>query len=91
MNTGNAELEALIRAVDGDWRLELELGEALGKFRRRREVEIRDREAADLLPHIGADKVAERQGCDRVTVYRRAKRASRRVVVALRAHSVTSP
>lgn len=90
MKSGDAEVAALVAAVDGDWRFEIELGEVLGRFRRRRDAEIRDREAADLLPHIGADAVAERQGCDRVTVYRRAKRATRRAVVAFRPPLATS-
>lgn len=73
---GDAELEALIRAVDGDARLEVELGEVLGRFRRRRERDMRDMQIADLL-HEGADKCVERFGCARRTVYWRAARGRR--------------
>ena len=71
---GDNELAALVAAVDGDGRLEVELGEALGRFRNRQDRAIRDQEAARLLP-LGAEIVAERQGCHRVTAYRRAHRA----------------
>lgn len=71
---GDAELEALIRAVDADDRLQIELGEALGRFRKRREREIADMQAAQLLP-LGAEVVAIRQRCHRSTVYRRARRS----------------
>lgn len=73
---GDAELEALIRAVDGDDRLQIELGEALGRFRKRRERDARDMQIADLLPQ-GADAVMQRFGCPRSTVYWRAARGRR--------------
>ena len=47
--------------------------ERIGRMRGARDRAIRDMEAARLLPY-GARSLAERQGCDRVTVYRRAKR-----------------
>lgn len=76
---GSDELTALITRVDGDERLELELGEALGRFHARRDRQIRDMEAARLLP-LGADVVASRQHCHRSTAYRRAGRVK---IVAL--------
>lgn len=85
MSRGDAELAALVLAVDGDDELQLDLGRVVGRFRARRDREIQAREAAQLLPTHGADAVAERQGCHRVTVYRRARRA----VVALRRHLAT--
>lgn len=53
---------------------ELALGELVGKFRRAHDRRMQDVEAARLLP-LGAEVVALRQGCHRVTAYRRAKRA----------------
>lgn len=53
---------------------ELDLGELVGRYRRRHERHMRDVEAARLLP-LGAEVVAERQACHRVTAYRRAARA----------------
>jgi hypothetical protein len=44
MSKGDAELAALVAAVDGDDQLQLELGHVVGKFRRRREREINARE-----------------------------------------------
>jgi len=75
---GDSELAALVAAVDGDARLEVELGEALGRFRRRREAEIRDREAAELLP-LGREIAAERLGVVASTVYKMTHRHRRRV------------
>lgn len=74
MTNGDAEILALLIALDGDDELQIALGEAVGRFRRRRDAAIRDQEAARLLP-LGADVVAIRQGCHRVTAYRRAQRA----------------
>jgi hypothetical protein len=71
---GDNELAALIDAIDGDVKLEVEIGEALGRFRVRRDRAIRDREAADLL-HLGWRVVAERQeGICKSAVYKRAER-----------------
>jgi len=53
---------------------ELQLGELVGRYRRAHDARMRDAEAARLLP-LGAEIVAERQGCHRVTAYRRARRA----------------
>lgn len=77
MQTGDKELAALIAAVEGDIKLELELGEALGRFRRRRQFDIDAQQAADLLPR-GVVAVMERQGCSRATAYRRAGRVLRK-------------
>lgn len=70
---GDNEMAALVAAVDGDASLELELGDVLGRFRRRRDAAIRDQEAAALLP-LGACVAAERQRVHRATVYRRVSR-----------------
>lgn len=75
MSSGDAEMSALVVALDGDAEFEIALGEMVGRFRRRRDMEIQSREAARLLP-LGADVVAMRQGCHRATVYRRAHRAN---------------
>lgn len=73
---GDAELAALVAAVGGDLKLELELGEAMGKFRRRVERAITDKQTADLLPQVQkATVVAERKGCHISTVYRRLQRS----------------
>ena len=58
---------------------ELDLGELVGRFRRKHDRAMLDAEAARLLP-LGAVVVAERQECHRVTAYRRAARAK---IVAL--------
>lgn len=86
MGNGDKELEALIAAVCGDDELQLEVGDALGRFRRRRDAAIIAQEAARLLP-LGADIAAIRQRCHRSTIYRRARRA----IVALRSHDATKP
>ena len=68
---GDSELAALVAAVDGDARLEVELGEALGRFRRRRERDAQDMEIAQLIPR-GVDAVIERFGGSRRNNFRRA-------------------
>ena len=73
---GDNELAALIDAIDGDMALEVELGEALGKFRKRRDAAIRDMEAARLLPS-GAYKLAQGRAVAPSTMYRRAERGRR--------------
>lgn len=72
---GDAEMAALVAAVDGDVELELALGELIGRFRRKREAAIRDQEAARLLP-LGYKVAAERLGVCPATVYNRAARAA---------------
>lgn len=79
MSKGDAELAALIAAVDGDVQLQIEVGNAIGKFRRRRDIAINAKEAADLLPVIGYKAVAERKGCHPSTVYRREARSRKKV------------
>ncbi len=59
---------------------------ALLRMQRQAEREITCAEAARLLP-LGAEKVAIRQGCHRVTAYRRARRA----IVALISPGATKP
>lgn len=71
---GDAEIAALVVALDGDEEFQLDLGELVGKFRRRQDQAIRDMEAARLLP-LGASVAAIRQRCHRSTVYRRVSRA----------------
>lgn len=70
---GDSEVAALVAAVDGDAEFEVAIGEALGRFRRRRDAAIRDKEAADLL-HLGWRVIAEKQGGCRATAYNRASR-----------------
>ncbi len=70
---GDSELAALVVATDGDIQLEIELGEAIGRFRLRRDRAIRDMEAARLLP-LGWRVVVERLGGCKATAYNRAER-----------------
>lgn len=77
MAKGDAEMAALVAAVDGDDKLQLELGDALGRFRRRRDQQVTDMQAAELLPR-GVVVVMERQGCHRSTAYRRALRVAQK-------------
>jgi hypothetical protein len=53
---------------------EVELGELIGKYRRKHDRAMIDAETARLLP-LGAEIAAERKHCHRSTVYRRASRA----------------
>lgn len=76
MQKGDAEMAALIAALDGDEKFQLELGSLVGRFRKRRELDIASRQAADLLPR-GVVVVMERQGCSRATAYRRASRLAK--------------
>ncbi len=59
---------------------------ALLRMQRETDQVIVCAEAARLLP-LGAEKVAIRQGCHRVTAYRRARRA----IVALISQGATKP
>lgn len=52
---------------------ELALGDLVGRYRHAHEMHMREKQAADLLA-LGPDTAAERQGCHRSTVYRRASR-----------------
>jgi hypothetical protein len=76
MGNGDKELMALIVALDGDIRLEMELGDAVGRFRARRDREIRDMQAAELLP-LGPVVAAERLGVAVSTVYKMTHRHRR--------------
>lgn len=53
---------------------EIEVGELIGKYRRKHDRAMVDAETARLLP-LGVDVAAERKHCHRSTVYRRASRA----------------
>jgi hypothetical protein len=66
---------------------EMALGELVGRVRVAFDRRMRDAEAARLLP-LGASVVAERQGCHRVTAYRRARRAK---IVARKSPGATNP
>ena len=66
--------DALRAEIGSTMDFDLDLGELVGRYRKRHERHMRDVEAARLLP-LGAEVVAERQHCHRVTVYRRARRA----------------
>ena len=73
---GGNEMQALIEAIDGDDEFQIDLGDLVGRFIRKRDAAIRDMEAARLLP-LGAEVVAIRQSCHRSTVYRRVSRANK--------------
>lgn len=66
--------EALAAEIGAGVDFELDLGDLIGKYRRKHDRRMLDAEAARLLP-LGPDVAAERQNCHRVTVYRRAARA----------------
>lgn len=70
---GDNELAALIDAIDGDVKLEVEIGEVIGRFRLRRERDIEDMEIAQLIPR-GVAVVIERYGGSRRNNFRRAGR-----------------
>ena len=82
---GDSELAALVAAVDGDVRLEVELGEALGRFRTHHARAMLESQAAELLP-LGGEVAAERLGCHRSTVYRLVSRFQK---VARQPHDAT--
>ena len=66
--------ESLAQEIGAGVDFELELGELIGKYRRKHDRRMVDAEADRLLP-LGPSIAAERQSCHRVTVYRRAARA----------------
>jgi hypothetical protein len=73
--------ESLAPEIGAGKDFELELGELVGKYRRRHKRDVdRQMQEADCarLLHEGPANLAERQGCHRVTVYRRAARAKKR-------------
>ena len=78
MNAGDNEMAALVKAIDGDGEFEIALGELVGKFRKRRDAAIRDREAANLLP-LGREVAAERLNVAASTVYKMMHRHRRRL------------
>lgn len=69
-------LEALAAEIGRCDELELELGELIGKYRRKHDREVTDRETARLLP-LGIAVATERAGCHRSTIYRRVSRAQK--------------
>ena len=74
--------ESLAQEIGAGADFELDMGELIGKYRRRFSRAMAEQEAAKLLP-LGAEIAAERQHCHRATVYRRAMRAIRaRKIVA---------
>jgi hypothetical protein len=77
MNNGDKEMAALVEVLDGDQEFQLALGELVGRYRKKRERAITDREAAQLLPKVGVVNAAIRQACHRSTVYRRVSRATK--------------
>lgn len=86
-------VDALAAEIGHSASFELELGELIGKYRRRRRKEVALMAAEDtafeLLRRGEADNLAERQGCHRVTVYRRAARARKRSCIAPLADATT--
>lgn len=65
-----------MRTVGGGVEFELALGELVGRCIHAHQLRLRDMQAANLLP-LGAEIAAERIGCHRSTVYRRASRAKK--------------
>jgi hypothetical protein len=82
MAKGDAEMAALVAAVDGDVEFELALGELIGRLRRQHERDIEDMEIAKLIPH-GSAAVIERFGTPLRTTFRRASRG--RKLIRMRA------
>jgi hypothetical protein len=74
MAKGDAEMAALVAAVDGDVEFEIDLGILVGRLRAKQERAIRDQEAATLLP-LGWRVVAERFDVSKATVYNMNQRA----------------
>jgi hypothetical protein len=72
MAKGDAEMAALVAAVDGDVEFELAVGELLGKFRARRQRAIEDMEIAKLIPK-GVLPCLERFGGSRRNLFYRAE------------------
>ena len=74
----NELMDALIGAMRAEYGagdcFEVELGELIGKYRRKHDRAMIDAETARLLP-LGVEVAAERKHCHRSTVYRRASRA----------------
>ena len=86
----DAKMSALCEAMreyGAGIEFELALGELVGRYRRAHDMRMRDAEAAKLIPTHGADAVAERQHCHRVTAYRRARRA---IVASRILHATTT-
>jgi hypothetical protein len=81
VNNGNKEMAALVVAVDGDLDFELSLGEFVGKWLRKKDQAIRDREAAELLP-LGREVAAARLKVKPGTVYKMMHRHRRRLSTA---------
>ena len=79
--------EVMAARFGRDVEFEVSIGELVGRLRVAHQRRMVDAEAAKLLPSCGADVVAERQGCHRVTVYRRARRAN---AVARKLHNATA-
>lgn len=79
--------ESLAAEIGAGVDFQLDLGELIGRYRRRHERNMLEVEAARLLPN-GAEVVAERQRCHRATAYRRAARAN---VVARKIPDATTP
>ena len=84
---GDAEMLALIAALDADDKAQSEIGETVGRLRARQDRAIRDMEAAELLP-LGAETACSRQGCHKSTLYRRVSRFQK---VARQKHNATNP
>ena len=74
-NDAIGELCAALQAeIGAGVEFELDLGELIGKYRRKHDRAMIDAETARLLP-LGVEVAAERKHCHRSTVYRRASRA----------------
>lgn len=64
----NALCESLAAEIGACVEFELDLGELIGRYRRKHDRAMRDAEAARLLP-LGAETAADRLGVCRATVY----------------------
>jgi hypothetical protein len=78
---GDNELAALVAATDADEQCQIELGEALGRLRARRDRAIRDQQAAELLP-LGREVASSRLETCVSNVYKMARRHRRRFSTA---------
>lgn len=69
--------ELLAAEIGAGAEFEVDLGELVGRYRRAHDQQVRDAEAARLLPRLGATETASVQHCVRSTVYRRVSRAAK--------------
>lgn len=71
--------EVLAAEIGAGAEFEVELGELIGKYRRKHDRAMLDAEADRLLPSLGIAVAVERIGAHKSTIYRRVERARTRL------------